>query len=207
MSASDKYEYSFRVWGRNLYNPDTDPDGWQRLLRRQFGRGAEAAEGALASAGKILPLVTTAHCPSAANNNFWPEIYVNMPIVNAVDANRRHPYGDSPSPKRFGTVSPLDPEFFSTVDEFADELLKGEFSGRGKVEISRFKGLGEMLPGQLKETTMDPAKRALLRVQVLADEKTTIAKVVEQLMGNKPEERFKFISARAKFVSDEALDV
>ncbi|MGE3874390.1 MAG: DNA topoisomerase IV subunit B [Parvibaculaceae bacterium] len=96
---------------------------------------------------------------------------------------------------------------YARNDQHKDELLKGDFSGRGKVEISRFKGLGEMLPGQLKETTMDPAKRALLRVQVLGDEKTTIAKVVEQLMGNKPEERFKFISARAKFVSEEALDV
>jgi topoisomerase-4 subunit B len=96
---------------------------------------------------------------------------------------------------------------YARNDQHKDELLKGEFSGRGKVEISRFKGLGEMLPGQLKETTMDPSKRALLRVQVIDDEKTTIAKVVEQLMGNKPEERFKFISARAKFVSEEALDV
>jgi topoisomerase IV subunit B len=96
---------------------------------------------------------------------------------------------------------------YARTDQHKDELLKGEFSGRGKVEISRFKGLGEMLPGQLKETTMDPAKRGLLRVQVLGDEKATIAKVVEQLMGNKPEERFKFISARAKFVSEEALDV
>src|SRR5689334_7613042 len=96
---------------------------------------------------------------------------------------------------------------YARNDQHKDELLKGEFSGRGKVEISRFKGLGEMLPGQLKETTMDPSKRALLRVRVLDDEKTTIAKVVEQLMGNKPEERFKFISARAKFVSEDALDV
>ncbi|WP_119391482.1 DNA topoisomerase IV subunit B [Phyllobacteriaceae bacterium SYSU D60012] len=96
---------------------------------------------------------------------------------------------------------------YARNDQHKDELLKGDFSGRGKVEISRFKGLGEMLPGQLKETTMDPAKRALLRVNLLGDEKTTTAKVVEQLMGNKPEERFKFISNRAEFVSEEALDV
>jgi topoisomerase IV subunit B len=96
---------------------------------------------------------------------------------------------------------------YARNDQHKDELLKGDFSGRGKVEISRFKGLGEMLPSQLKETTMDPTKRALLRVNILADEKTTTAKVVEQLMGNKPEERFKFISNRAEFVSEETLDV
>jgi topoisomerase-4 subunit B len=96
---------------------------------------------------------------------------------------------------------------YARNDQHKDELLKGEFSGRGKVEISRFKGLGEMLPSQLKETTMDPNKRALLRVNIQGDEKTTTAKVVEQLMGNKPEERFKFISGRAEFVTDEGLDI
>ncbi len=123
----EKYDYTYRVWGRNLYNPDTDADGWQRLLQKQFGRGAEHAEAALTSAGKILPLITTAHCPSAANNNYWPEMYWNMPMT---DANHRHPYGDTPNPKRFGTVSSLDPEFFLSCDEFADELVKGEQSGK-----------------------------------------------------------------------------
>ena len=96
---------------------------------------------------------------------------------------------------------------YARNDQHKDELLKGDFSGRGKVEISRFKGLGEMLPSQLKETTMDPAKRALLQVNLLGDEKAMTAKVVEQLMGNKPEERFKFISNRAEFVSEEGLDI
>jgi len=123
----EKYEYTYRVWGRSFYNPDTDPDGWQRWLRRQFGNSAESAGGALASASRILPLITTAHCPSAANNIYWPEMYTNMPMV---DANRTHPYSDTPEPRRFGTVSPLDPEFFLTLDEFAGELLKGESSGK-----------------------------------------------------------------------------
>jgi hypothetical protein len=123
----EKYDYTYRVWGRNLYNPDGDADGWRRALSHQFGNGAEKVEGALASASRILPLVTTAHCPSAANNNYWPEMYFNMPIV---DASRKHPYSDTPSPKRLSTVSPLDPEFFLGMDEFADELLKGESSGK-----------------------------------------------------------------------------
>lgn len=123
----EKYLYYYRVWGRSLYNPDGDSDGKRRWLQHQFGSRAEALEEALAAAGRILPLVTTAHCPSAANNNYWPEMYFNMPIV---DAKRPHPYSDTPSPKRLGTVSPLDPEFFLGIDEFADELLKGESGGK-----------------------------------------------------------------------------
>ena len=64
--------------------------------------------------------------------------------------------------------------------------MRKEFSGRGKVEISRFKGLGEMLPSQLKETTMDPTKRTLLRVELKEDERVTTADAIERLMGTKP---------------------
>ncbi len=123
----EKYDYAYRVWGRNLYNPDTNPDGWKRASARQFGHGAESAESALASASRILPLVTTAHCPSAANNNYWPEMYWNMPIV---DPRHRNPYSDTPSPRVLGMVSPLDPEFFLGLDEFAGELLGGNPSGK-----------------------------------------------------------------------------
>jgi topoisomerase-4 subunit B len=75
------------------------------------------------------------------------------------------------------------------------------------VEIGRFKGLGEMMAGQLKETTMDPRKRTLLRVVVVDEEKKKTDSSVEQLMGNKPEGRFAFIQERAAFADDEMLDV
>ena len=86
-------------------------------------------------------------------------------------------------------------------------MLKSEFNANAKVEVSRFKGLGEMMAAQLKETTMDPTKRTLLRV-VLADKdiKTT-AKAVERLMGSKAEARFEFITERAEFASEALLDV
>ena len=84
-----------------------------------------------------------------------------------------------------------------------EQLLKSEFKGNGKVEVSRFKGLGEMMPAQLKETTMDPAKRTLLRVAIAGEKETGAA--VESLMGNKPEERFRFIQERAEFARD--LDI
>jgi hypothetical protein len=123
----EKFSYTYRVWGRNFYNPYGDPDGWQRELHQQFGRGADKVETALASASRILPLVTVAHCPSAANNNYWPEMYTNIAIVAETNPQ---PYSDTPGPRRLGTVSPLDPEFFSSIDEFADELIAGKSSGK-----------------------------------------------------------------------------
>ena len=84
-------------------------------------------------------------------------------------------------------------------------LLESDFSGAGKVEISRFKGLGEMPPAQLKETTMDPARRTLLRVEVAEDAVTATARRVEELMGRRPESRLAFIQTHADRVT--ALDL
>ncbi|HET7493341.1 MAG TPA: DNA topoisomerase IV subunit B [Bradyrhizobium sp.] len=88
-----------------------------------------------------------------------------------------------------------------------DALLKSEFHANAKVEIGRFKGLGEMTAPQLKETTMDPAKRTLLRVMLLTEDREGTADSVERLMGNKAEARFAFISDKAEFASDDLLDV
>jgi topoisomerase IV subunit B len=95
---------------------------------------------------------------------------------------------------------------YARNDAHKDELL-ASFGGRGKVEVGRFKGLGEMMAHQLKETTMDPGKRLLLRVTLDEAARASTARVVEQLMGNKPEERFNFISERAEFVNEEGLDI
>jgi topoisomerase-4 subunit B len=74
-------------------------------------------------------------------------------------------------------------------------------------DVGRFKGLGEMMPAQLKETTMDPARRTMLRVVLLADDREGTADSVERLMGTKAEARFAFISDKAEFASDDLLDV
>jgi len=97
--------------------------------------------------------------------------------------------------------------FYARNDRHKDELLKKEFHANAKVEVSRFKGLGEMMAAQLKETTMDPGKRTLLRVKLVADEVKPTDKAVERLMGNKPEARFEFIQERAEFAAEELLDV
>jgi topoisomerase IV subunit B len=97
--------------------------------------------------------------------------------------------------------------FYARNEAHRDALLKKEFHGNAKVEVSRFKGLGEMMAAQLKETTMDPQKRTLLRVNVIDEERESTDKSVERLMGNKPELRFEFIQERAEFAGEDMLDV
>jgi topoisomerase IV subunit B len=96
---------------------------------------------------------------------------------------------------------------YARDDADRDKKLKSDFHANAKVEISRFKGLGEMMPAQLKDTTMNPARRTLLRVVLLADDRESTADSVERLMGTKAEARFAFISERAEFASDDLLDV
>ncbi|MGF7157799.1 DNA topoisomerase IV subunit B [Bartonella heixiaziensis] len=94
---------------------------------------------------------------------------------------------------------------YARDDTHKDELLKSEFTGKAKIEIGRFKGLGEMRAEQLKETTMHPQKRTLLRVSVDAVEMQETKHIVESLMGTKPEARFRFIQENSTFASN--LDI
>jgi topoisomerase-4 subunit B len=100
---------------------------------------------------------------------------------------------------------------YARDDAHRDEILKTVFNGRGKVEISRFKGLGEMPAKYLKDTTMDPARRMLLKVHLpdrhandndVRKAARETADLVESLMGRKPELRFEYIQANAQFVRD-----
>lgn len=134
-----KYEYTYRLFGRLSYDPDDDPAAWRRYLEARLGGAAPHAEAALANASRILPLVTIAHHPSASNNYYWPEIYTDMPIVVREGAHASHPYVDTPTPRRFGTVSPLDPEIFSSVEGFVAEVLARERSGRySPLDVARW---------------------------------------------------------------------
>lgn len=131
-----KYAYTYRLWGRLLYNPRTDPDQWRRYLRTEFGAAAPSVETALAHASRVLPLLTTAHQPSASNRGYWVEVPANMPIV---EGGARVPYDDTAKPKRFGTVSPLDPELFASVEEHTGELLTGRCSGKySPIEVAQY---------------------------------------------------------------------
>ena len=88
---------------------------------------------------------------------------------------------------------------YARNDKHKDELLKKQFHANAKVEVSRFKGLGEMMAAQLKETTMDPRKRTLLKVMLVEKDKKPTQKSVERLMGTKAEARFEFIQENAEF--------
>ncbi|HUN44430.1 MAG TPA: DNA topoisomerase IV subunit B [Acetobacteraceae bacterium] len=94
---------------------------------------------------------------------------------------------------------------YAMDDADRERKMKSEFKPNSKVEVSRFKGLGEMPPAQLKETTMDPAKRTLLKVVTLPEERAATSILVESLMGRRPELRFQFIQEHAGTV--EELDV
>ena len=93
------------------------------------------------------------------------------------------------------------------TDEQLEELKNGKYKNK-KVEISRFKGLGEMMPNQLKETTMSPKTRRLIRIDLPphtddgAEDTEKTRTIVSELMGKKPEFRFKFITEHAQFVKD-----
>ena len=94
---------------------------------------------------------------------------------------------------------------YARDDAHREALLESEFDGRRKVDISRFKGLGEMMPQQLKETTMDPKTRTLLRVRVSDEERGATTTAISRLMGSKAEARFQFIQEKAAFATD--LDI
>jgi topoisomerase-4 subunit B len=94
---------------------------------------------------------------------------------------------------------------YAQSDREKDALLAAGLGGRGRIEVSRFKGLGEMMPAQLKETTMDPATRRLVRVAIHDDEPGDTGSLIDRLMGKRPELRFQYIQENARFV--EELDV
>jgi len=96
--------------------------------------------------------------------------------------------------------------FYAMDDRDRERVAKREFKSGQKIEVSRFKGLGEMPPAALKETTMDPRRRTLLKVVLPADERARTADLMEALMGRKPELRFKFIQENAGRLDAEAVD-
>ncbi len=95
--------------------------------------------------------------------------------------------------------------YYPQTDTELKALVEKLSTGRGKLEVGRFKGLGEMTPPQLKETTMNPATRTLLRVQIEQAEEAATRNRVGELMGKKPELRFAFIQEQTAARGEEIL--
>jgi len=91
---------------------------------------------------------------------------------------------------------------YARDDEHKDELMATEFTGRGKVELGRFKGLGEMMPAQLKDTTMNPKTRHLARITIDGENLPTTEALVETLMGKRADLRYQYIQEHAQFVKE-----
>jgi hypothetical protein len=162
-----KYDYTYRLWGRLLYDPNTNPDAWRRYLRHEFGEASRPAEAALSHASRIIPLVTTAYHPSASNNRYWPEMYTSLPIVKT---ERDHPYRDTPVPRIFSAATALDPGMFSSINEFVEEMISDKQSGKSSpLRVARWlDGLSSTAGDQMQEARrvvtnpMEPAFRRLL---------------------------------------------
>ena len=94
---------------------------------------------------------------------------------------------------------------YAIDDKHKDELLATEFTGRGKVELGRFKGLGEMMASQLKDTTMNPKTRKMIRITIDDDNLPSTEALVGTLMGKRADLRYQYIQDNAQFIDD--LDI
>jgi hypothetical protein len=151
-----KFLYSYRVWGRLVYNPDTDPEVWLRFLRHRFGEAAKPMEIAVANASRAVHLITTAHGRSPNCTLYWPEMLVNVPIV---DERRIVTPSDTDTPRVFGNVPPMDPQLFSKMNEYALALLEGN-------QLPKYSPL---LVAQWLEDMADTAARNLILAESLVE--------------------------------------
>ncbi|RWB98386.1 DNA topoisomerase IV subunit B [Mesorhizobium sp.] len=193
-------------------------------LRGKILNVASAGNDKLAANQQISDLIQALGCGTRSKYRDQDLRYDRVIIMTDADVDGAHIasllitffYQEMPSLVRDGHLYLAVPPLYSIRqggkvayardDAHKEELLRTEFAGRGKVEIGRFKGLGEMMAAQLKETTMDPRKRTLLRVDVIDAEAAT-KDAVDALMGTKPEARFRFIQERAEFAETEVLDI
>jgi topoisomerase-4 subunit B len=192
-------------------------------LRGKILNVASAAEGKLAQNKELADLVLALGCGTGAKYRQDDLRYEKVIVMTDADVDGAHiasllitffyreMRGMIDQGHLYLAMPPLyklahgGKTFYARDDKHRDQLLKTEFKPNAKVEIGRFKGLGEMNPAQLKETTMKPGARTLLRVQVGEGERGPTDDLVERLMGKKPELRFQFIQENAQFAKD--LDV
>jgi len=193
-------------------------------LRGKILNVAAAAAGKLQQNQELSDLVQALGCGTGAKYSETDLRYDRVIIMTDADVDGAHIasllltffYREMPGliadGKLFLAMPPLyrmsqgGKTVYARDEADRDRLLKSAFRAGSKVEISRFKGLGEMMPAQLKETTMRPGHRTLVRVEIADDEIAATESLFERLMGKKPELRFQFIQENAQFAA-EAIDV
>jgi topoisomerase IV subunit B len=189
-------------------------------LRGKILNVASATAGKLQQNQELTNLMQALGCGAGAKYNEKDLRYERVIVMTDADVDGAHIasllltffYRETPQLIRGGHLFLAMPPLYrlthggTTVyardDKHRDQLLKSAFKANAKVEVSRFKGLGEMMPAQLKETTMKPGSRTLVRVEIADDMKKETENLVERLMGKKPELRFQFIQENAQFVKD-----
>jgi len=189
-------------------------------LRGKILNVASAAAGKLAQNQELSDLMQALGCGAGAKYNEEALRYERVIVMTDADVDGAHIasllltffYRETPQLIKNGhlylAMPPLyrlthgSKSIYARDDKHRDQILKTEFKSNAKVEVSRFKGLGEMMPAQLKETTMKPGVRTLIRVQTIDEDKNETENMVERLMGKKPELRFQFIQENAQFVKE-----
>jgi len=193
-------------------------------LRGKILNVASAAAGKLQQNQELSDLVQALGCGTGAKYSAGDLRYDRIIIMTDADVDGAHIasllltffYREMPGliedGKLYLAMPPLyrltqgGKTIYARDDADRERILKKEFRAGAKVEVSRFKGLGEMMPAQLKETTMRPGHRTLLQVHIPKDDVAETENMFERLMGKKPELRFQFIQENAEFAA-EVVDV
>ncbi|OYV50098.1 MAG: DNA topoisomerase IV subunit B [Acidocella sp. 20-58-15] len=191
-------------------------------LRGKILNVASASADKLRQNQELKDLIEALGCGVGNNFNRAALRYERVIIMTDADVDGAHIasllmtffYRELPELIRHGHIYLAQPPLYRltqgaksiyAMDDAAREKLIKNFKPGSKVEVSRFKGLGEMPPAMLKDTTMDPAKRTLLRIVAAPEDRAATSEMVESLMGKRPELRFQFIQENAGTVQD--LDV
>jgi topoisomerase-4 subunit B len=193
-------------------------------LRGKILNVASAAAGKLQQNQELSDLVQALGCGTGAKYSAGDLRYDRIIIMTDADVDGAHIasllltffYREMPGliddGKLYLAMPPLyrlsqgGKTIYARDDADRERILKKEFRAGAKVEVSRFKGLGEMMPAQLKETTMRPGHRTLLQVHIPKEDVKETENLFERLMGKKPELRFQFIQENAQFAA-EVVDV
>jgi topoisomerase-4 subunit B len=188
-------------------------------LRGKILNVASASANKLRQNQELKDLIEALGCGVGSHFNRANLRYERIIIMTDADVDGAHIasllmtffYRELPELIRFGHVYLAQPPLYRltqgaksiyAMDDAAREKLIKTFKPGAKIEVSRFKGLGEMPPAMLKDTTMDPTKRTLLRVVAAPEDRAATSTMVENLMGKRPELRFQFIQENANTVQD-----